>query len=226
MSLLETGLATPDFRWDPVVFDVDGPTGHAADGSRPAFLRIATRLLNDCGYLGTSVDSIVDELNVTKGSFYHHLASKDELILEAVRTNFQRIAAAIAQARAGGGSQAQQLSSAIATLVDLQFRREWPLLRSTAYASLPPALRAEVGGGSRRTALTFASMLIDGITEGSVRAVDPLIASNVINSTLYSALGLREWSTQQRNERAIALYASTLMFGIFDPDVLTKLDRD
>lgn len=227
MSLLETGLAGPDFHWHPQVFEVDDLDGDGAtDMARPEFLRAATRLLNVCGYLGTSVDSIAEELNVTKGSFYHHLESKDELIHEAIRSNFRRISRAIGKAKAAGGSHVQQLSSAIATLLDLQFKSEWPLLRSTAYASMPPALRGEVTAGSNRTALSFASSLIDGIAEGSVRPIDPLITSHVINSTLYSALGLQAWSARLPKDRAIALYASTLMHGIFNPDVLSRLDED
>jgi AcrR family transcriptional regulator len=225
MSLLVTGLAGPDFRWNPQVFDIDAPDGsNLGDRARAEFLRAATRLLNVNGYLGTSVDSIAEELNVTKGSFYHHLSSKDELVRECFSANFQRVGRAIAMARRAGGSHLQQTSSAIATLLDLQFGHDWPLLRSTAQASLPLALREEVAIGSMRTALSFAGNLSDGIAEGSVRPVDPLIASHVVNSTLYSAIGLQGWASRMPKARAIEIYASTLMFGIFDPEVVPRLD--
>lgn len=225
MDLLCNGIAKGDFRWNPQIFEVDGEPKRAEERDKPEFLRTATRLLNTNGYLGTSVDMIADELSVTKGSFYHHLTSKDELISEAVRSNFDRIAAAIKMARSAGGNQIQQLTSAIATLVDLQFRPEWPLLRSVAFATLPRTLRAEVDKGSQRTAMSFASLLIDGIIEGSVRPIDPLITGHIINSTLYSAVGLQAWSTRLQKDRAIALYASTLIYGLFDDDVLCKLDQ-
>jgi AcrR family transcriptional regulator len=224
MSLLQAGIAYADSRWAPQIFHVDDlDVAGEAEDARRIFLPAATRLLNVSGYIGTSVDRIAEELNVTKGSFYHHLESKDELVLECIRSNYKRVACALSKSRAAGGSHLQQVSSAMATLLDLQFGQKWPLLRSTAFASLPPTLRHEVTVRYNRTALSFASSLIDGIQEGSVRPVDPLIASHVINSTLYSALGLEEWSSRLPKDRAIALYASTLMWGIFDADVLPRL---
>jgi hypothetical protein len=43
----------------------------------------ATRLINRRGYRGASVDKISAELNVTKGSFYHHNEAKDDLVVPA-----------------------------------------------------------------------------------------------------------------------------------------------
>jgi AcrR family transcriptional regulator len=224
MDVLEHGIAYSDAGWTPQTFSID-EDGVGDESAKQEFLRAATRLLNVSGYLGTSVDSIAEELNVTKGSFYHHLASKDELILECIRSNYWRVARAIAEGRAAGGSHLQQISSTIATLLDLQFEREWPLLRSTAFASLPPDLRAEVNVRYGRTALSFAGSISDGIAEGSVRAVDPTIASHIVNSALYSAVGLHDWSSRLPKDRAVALYASTLMHGIFDEGVLEDLTR-
>jgi hypothetical protein len=39
--------------------------------TRAAYLRAATRLVNEYGYRGASVDRIAAELRLTKGSFYH-----------------------------------------------------------------------------------------------------------------------------------------------------------
>jgi tetratricopeptide (TPR) repeat protein len=47
---------------------------------RATFLTAATRLINQRGYRGASVDKISQQLNVTKGSFYHHHETKEELI--------------------------------------------------------------------------------------------------------------------------------------------------
>lgn len=221
MELLHGGIAVSGSAWDPQVFDIDEPDegegGMSGKAVKSAFLRAATRLLNVKGYLGTSVDDIAEELNVTKGSFYHHFESKDDLVVESIAANFRRIDRAISNAKALGGSELQQICSAVATVLDAQFTHEWPLLRSTAFASLPQELRADVQIRFGQTVLRFAGSLIDGIAEGSVLPIDPLITSHVVNSTLYSALGLQEWASHLPRERAVALYASTLMHGIFDP---------
>jgi AcrR family transcriptional regulator len=215
MDILRAGIAASKVPWNPKIFVVDDPDeGGGPEAAKQEFLRAATRLMNVSGYLGTSVDSIAEELNVTKGSFYHHLESKDELIRQCIRANFRRIARAIRKANAAGGSCLDRVSSAMATVLNLQFHEEWPLLRSTAFSSLPSPLRKDVTTGSNRIALRFAGMLADGIADRSIRPIDPMIAAHVINSALYSALGLRGWSAQLPIDKAIALYASTVTRGI------------
>ena len=63
--------------------------------TRDRFLLAATKLMNREGYRGASVDKISAELKVTKGSFYHHNADKDELAAAMkFLANRQRTAAA------------------------------------------------------------------------------------------------------------------------------------
>ena len=57
---------------------------------------------------------------------------------------------------------------------------DWPLMRTTALQSLPAALRADVVARSNRTALQFTGLMIDGMRDGSLRIVDPLIASQFV----------------------------------------------
>ena len=60
-------------------------------------------------------------------------------------------------------------------------------------------------------------MMIDGITEGSVRPVDPLVASQAIMGALNSAYDLRDWIQGVEPAAAFAYYASTLAYGLFSP---------
>jgi AcrR family transcriptional regulator len=43
--------------------------------------------MNRTGYLATSLSSILEAVGLQKGGFYNHFASKEELTLEAFRTN-------------------------------------------------------------------------------------------------------------------------------------------
>jgi AcrR family transcriptional regulator len=47
-----------------------------------------TELVNDQGYHGASVDKIAARLNVTKGSFYHHNDTKDDLVASCFERSF------------------------------------------------------------------------------------------------------------------------------------------
>jgi TetR/AcrR family transcriptional repressor of nem operon len=55
-----------------------------ATGPKGKLLNAALDVIRTQGYAGTSVDDICHRAGVTKGSFFHHFKSKDELALEAV----------------------------------------------------------------------------------------------------------------------------------------------
>ena len=213
IDLLRHGLAQPDAAWLPELLPV---ASERPEPGRAAFLLAATRLINELGYRGASVQRIASELNVTKGSFYHHLDAKDELVLAC----FQRSAATIAEAQreadAVGGTHWRRLTSSVATLLDLQFSETGPLLRTTAMSGLPREVRSTMVDQFNRIARRYAGTISDGIAEGSIRAVDPLVASQCLMALQNAAFDMRNWAATMPRERAVALYASTLAFGLFD----------
>lgn len=182
-----------------------------------AFLRAATRLINRDGYRGASVDRIAAELRVTKGSFYHHLEGKDDLVLACFRRSYDTIARALDDAKAAGGNMWDQLSRAMTALIEVQFSGDGPLMRTTALATLPATHRGEVIGQSNTIALRFAGVIIDGITEGSLHAVDPLIASQMAMSMLNRAVDLQDWAARAGHVRATSIYAEIFAHGLL-PD--------
>jgi TetR/AcrR family transcriptional regulator, cholesterol catabolism regulator len=58
------------------------PITRDPDGTRKALIASAVALFEHRGYAATSVQSIVDDAGLTKGAFYHHFDSKDDLLLE------------------------------------------------------------------------------------------------------------------------------------------------
>lgn len=187
-----------------------------AEPGRAAFLLAATRLINELGYRGASVQRIASELNVTKGSFYHHLDAKDELVLACYRRSFDTITQAQARADALGGSHWQRLASGVATLLDVQFAEAAPLLRTTALSGLPLGEREAMVDRSNRIARRYAGMMMDGVAEGSCRPVDALVAAQALTSLQNAAFDMRKWATTMPRATAIAMYASTLLYGMFD----------
>ncbi len=219
--LFEHGLAVGGDEWAPLSLppDADGePLDDEARGA-PNFLGVATRLINESGYRGASVIRIVEELDVTKGSFYHHLGGKDDLVLECFRRSFRRISAVQRAAVEAGETQWDHLEAMIAYLTGLQFEGDFPLTRTSALQALPADVRAEVVARSDRAALRYGNTLIEGAQEGSIRLVDPNIASQTIAAMLNSAYDLRNWAKGMERASAIRIYASCLTQGMFaDPD--------
>ncbi|RMB37283.1 TetR family transcriptional regulator [Sphingomonas sp. PP-F2F-G114-C0414] len=213
MDVFAHGIAGKDARWAPTLLDL---SHDEAEPGREAFLLAATRLINELGYRGASVQKIASELNVTKGSFYHHLDAKDDLVIACYRRSFDTIADAQSRGEAEGGSYWHKLSSTVATLLDVQFAERGPLLRTTALSGLPVGVRNAMVDRSNGIARRYAGMMMDGIGEGSIRAVDALIAAQALMALQNAAFDMRKWASTMPRERAIAMYASTLMFGLFD----------
>jgi AcrR family transcriptional regulator len=217
LDVFARGIAAPGERWAPGLLDLD----HAeAEPARAAFLLAATRLINELGYRGASVQRIASELNVTKGSFYHHLDAKDELVIACYKRSFDTISAAQAAADAAGGSHWHRLASAVASLLDVQFFERGPLLRTTALSGLPLHARQAMVDRSNRIARRYAGTISDGVAEGSCRPVDPLIAAQALMALQNAAFDMRKWAATMPPDRAVALYASTLLFGMFDDRAL------
>lgn len=217
MDVFRHGIAAEGAAWKPQMLDLEHDE---AEPGREAFLLAATRLINELGYRGASVQKIASELNVTKGSFYHHLDAKDELVIECYKRSFDIIAEAQRVAEEGPGDHWRKLTSIMATLLEVQFSERGPLLRTTALSGLPPRVRTAMVDRSNRIARRYAGMLSDGIAEGSIRAIDPLVTSQTMMALQNAAFDMRKWAGTMPRERAIAFYASTIIFGLFDDRVL------
>ncbi|MCR8826982.1 TetR/AcrR family transcriptional regulator [Pseudosulfitobacter koreensis] len=219
MALMDYGLAPAGVAWAPQVLPLDTGPDDTGEIGREAYLRAGTHLLNERGYRGASVEGIAARLNVSKGSFYHHLAGKDELVLACFTRSYQRTTRAQTMAMESPGTWWDRIASCMATLLHIQFDARFPLLRTIAMQALPPERRPDVLQLSERMAQRFAGMMFDGMAEGSVRHVDPFIASQCLLAVLNGAIDQHQWAAARPTRQdAVAIYAAPFVHGIFDPD--------
>lgn len=215
-DILTNGLATDGAAWDPAPAPLAELAARDSDEvSRETFLLAATRLINSRGYRGASVDKISAELNVTKGSFYHHNDAKDDLVVACFDRTFEVMRRVQRLAMALPGDQWRKLSSAAAALAEYQLSEYGPLLRTSALTALPEQIREEQVAHSNRVSDRFASMISDGIAEGSMRPVDPFIAAQMLNATLNAGAELGFWVPGVTQKAAPAVFARPLLMGIF-----------
>ena len=215
-DILVGGLAVEGATWTPA----PAPLAELAacepqEISRDTFLLAATRLINSRGYRGASVDKISASLNVTKGSFYHHIDAKDDLVVACFDRTFEVMRRVQRLAMALPGDQWRRLSSAAAALAEYQLSDYGPLLRVSALSALPEPIRGEQVAHSDRVSDRFASMISDGIAEGSIRPVDPAIAAQMLNATLNAGAELGFWVPGITQKAAPSVFARPLLMGIF-----------
>lgn len=189
------------------------PAG-AGEAIRDDFLAAAARLINAQGYRGASIDRIASEIAVTKGGFYHHLTTKEEMIVECFRSDYRRLHRIYFAGELDGAAEIVRLASFLATVLDIQFEGRHPLLRTTALQAMPQAAREVALDRFQRTAMWLAGLLVDGMAEGGLRIVDPLISANLIISTLNAANDVRGWADKQGRGNAVAVYLDILFHGL------------
>jgi len=214
-DILVNGLAGPGAVWAPSPLPELG-AGALQEPSRETFLLAATRLINRRGYRGASVELISAELNVTKGSFYHHHEAKDDLVVACFDRTFEVMRRVQRLALAQAGDCWTRLTTAAAGLTEYQLSEHGPLLRTSALSALPEPIRVEMVERSNRVSDRFASMISDGVAEGSIRPVDPFIAAQMLNATLNAGAELRFWVPDLSQKGAPAVFARPMMMGVFE----------
>lgn len=181
VDIMVDGLAADGQAWPDLPLLALGPPDAGNDEvTRDRFLVAATKLINREGYRGASVDKISAALNVTKGSFYHHNSDKDELAAACFNRTFDLTDEAKREAMKHEAGWTR-LWLAVASLGMSQAEAGGGrLLRHHALAAVPHAMRQEMVVRFRQIAHAFAGIISDGIADGSIRPVDPLLAAHAM----------------------------------------------
>ncbi len=182
-----------------------------------SFLLAATRLINQQGYRGASVERIARQMNVTKGSFYHHIRAKDALVVACFNRNHlllqeaQRLA--VEQEKRG----LEQAFAAAAALVRRQQTPAGPLLRNSALTSIDPDTRKQMLRQIDQIVVRFTDMLSDGIIDGSARPCDARVAGQMLMAMVNSASELKAWAPDLTADASVPLYCAPMFRGLFAP---------
>jgi AcrR family transcriptional regulator len=217
-GILCDGLAAAAAGWPafeiPALTRDDDPR---AEASAELFLRAATELINEEGYHGASVERISARLNVSKGAFYHHNETKDELVVACFERTHEIMWRAIRAAEAEGGPGLKVLAQVCAALVQYQLAGNLPLLRTSALTTVPESIRADLVREFDRISHRFASIISDGIADGSVRPVDVNIAAQMTTAMINASAELRFWAPGLTPETAGSHYVRPLFEGLVSP---------
>jgi AcrR family transcriptional regulator len=183
--------------------------------SLESFLKAATELINEQGYRGASVERIAARLNVTKGSFYHHIDAKVDLVVECFRRNTEILQTAQRNAIRGETRGLDQAGAAAAALVRRQQTPAGSLLRNSALMSVDPETRRDMWRQMDLVVGRFADMVADGIVDGSVRPCDARIAGQMLMAQVNSASELANWVPDLTPDNSVELYVRPLFRGLF-----------
>lgn len=147
-----------------------------AQATRKKILEAAATAFARNGLAGTSLNDIIRESDLTKGAFYFHFASKDDLALAAFRHKQEQLVAGMQAAVPPDAPALERLTAMLRERVRLL--DEDPSLRCVL--TLGQELRVDAGPDGEYAAFqelaleTFAGLLSEGRSDGSVGDdVDP-----------------------------------------------------
>lgn len=216
-DILINGIAAKGQAWRAPQLLAPELVQDGREVNRETFLIAATELINAHGFRGASVDRISAELNVTKGSFYYHNSDKSELVAACFERSFAIIGEILAATKSGNGWE--RLCQAVGRLVADNASGRRRLLRAHALSALPLPARGPVMLAFERAAHRFAGVISDGIADGSIRAVDSLIAAELVMATINLAAYVDVWATGMTGHDIFGVYAIPALTGLFSrPD--------
>ncbi|WP_225783429.1 TetR/AcrR family transcriptional regulator [Xenophilus sp. Marseille-Q4582] len=151
---------------------------------RQAVLQTAAQLFNERGFHATSLDDIAERLHVSKPTLYYYVKSKDDILLECVRSALEMMRAGIAEVREGGGRALDQLMACMRIYAGIVMQDFGMCVIRIGEDPLPAPLRKELRRLKAGIDAEFRQLIEEGIREGSLAPCDPKMAAFMLAGAL------------------------------------------
>jgi AcrR family transcriptional regulator len=165
-------------------------TQQRGEETRTRILDAALEAFGRYGYDATSVSQICRSAGVTKGGFYHHFSSKQAVFLELLERWLKGIDSGLELLRSGAETVPEelfQMSAMVRQVFQDAGGKLTIFMEFMSKAGQSPAVWQMTVAPFRRYQAFLAHLIEKGIAEGSLRPVDPNLATHVLISF---ALGL------------------------------------
>lgn len=166
------------------------PEAGEASAAQVRLLETAASLFADRGYAQATTRELAERLGIQKASLYHHISSKDQLLLEISLESLRRIHAAV-QAVAISAAPVERLERVIETHVDRALAdQDMHTVMLTELRSLSGVARAEVVASRDRYEALIRDVVAVAQTAGVVRRDVTsrhltLLLLNLVNWTIF-----------------------------------------
>ena len=214
-DILLNGLAEPGFVWGPNALDEQLAAIDIPESPNHGFLAAAINLINEVGYEGASIDRISARLSVTKGSFYHHIPSKEELFAECMRRTLSVVESMqnlLLQSREPGFDKLSALGRA---LVKFHFSPRGPLLRLSGWSTSPNYARfLDRVEPVREFIQGVTDLFAAGMVDKSVRLTHQQVGALMLVGMISGATVLDKWVPGSEQTDVIDLFVRPFFEGI------------
>jgi len=183
-----------------------------------AFYKTGTRFFNKQGFSGTSLDEIAEHLDVSKGAFYYHIKNKEDLLYNCYSRSLDIMARIYEEAEQFSGSGLEKIEIACRLIFHIQNSSEGPLIRYNSITALPMNRRKEILKRTEASSRRFGDFVRQGIEDGSVRPVNPLLAQEMFAGAINAAMEITLWRRVDDVDAAALDYFDIFFNGLLPRD--------
>jgi TetR/AcrR family transcriptional regulator, cholesterol catabolism regulator len=153
-------------------------------------LAVATRLFRERGFHATSMQDLAEALGMNRGSLYHYIAAKDDLLWRIVDGALERLDAHVRPVLETGEPGAARLREAIRGHLSFAAEHADELaLLQIELRSLPPDRRAEIIARRDAYEAMWRAAMTDAVAEDALPGVD-------VRLSTIAVLSACNWFTQ------------------------------
>jgi len=154
---------------------------------RAEIVQAAAQIFREKGYHATSMQDIADSVHLQKASLYHHVESKQEILVEILNHALDRVTTDIAAVVDSDLSPTEKLRLALrAYTTILTEDRDLAAVLLLEYRGLDPKLRARHIVRRDQVDGLWRKIVQSGIDAGEFRPVDTAMTS-------FALLGVQNW---------------------------------
>lgn len=158
---------------------------HQHTEKRQAIIHEAAKAFNECGFEGTSLDTIAKRLGVTKKALYYYIKNKNEILFEIFRQWADVQRSSIHYAANNGKDGIEKLELYAKNYVSTVLNELTPMDRITGeISSLDEESINEIHQRRRDNDQAILQFVEEAATEGHAQGLDPHIVVHTINGSL------------------------------------------
>lgn len=167
------------------------PDGYQPEATRTSLMESALKLFQAKGFDGTSIREIVDQASLTKGAFYHHFATKEEVLWEIQSVYIEAQLAAIDEIMEASEDPRVRLRELVrVSLTSIAKYHAHVTIFYQERRHLNGPRFAEIAAKRDQVEQCFAGVIRDGVEKGFFREdLDPRIAT-------FGLVGMCAWAYQ------------------------------
>jgi AcrR family transcriptional regulator len=165
-------------------------SGHAFDRDkqrehkRLALVYEAAKLINERGAGSVSLEDVGASLNISKAAVYYYFRSKQDLLFACYSMSFDVWESALDEAQAGGRTGAEKVEIFVRRYLRDGLAELQPMILVREQETLQATLHQKVERRRRTLRNRLRAFIADGIEDGSLRAMDPKVASTIIGASI------------------------------------------